>query len=729
MQWMPKIPLMSPKPFSGDKKREEDLDTWVRTVPTYVRHKLTRPEQEVVVAASFLEGSAARWLNGLVQQQGYGQDFDAWAQSQTLEQFVRSVYNRWNDPQGAQKATDAIDNLCSRRFKDVRELTYTVERLLVVLGVRFDPQVLLTDYLRCLPTEDLPRQESHNEGSLTNGGGLTFKLWKCFCEQLTGKHLGPVGVLAALTRAEVVTLPSPLQALAKASDPRIAPQTHTDSPTLCSKDVSEALEELETEWSGKDPRDSWAMMSGGPKGEHFVVEVDVGGRKIDAFADTGSTRNFISRACVDRLCLGDQVQGLSRTVASTLANKHKMVVKDYVKDVACSFSYGGGEVIHKISFLVSNEVPFDMLLVMYYLEAAKPQLDWDRKHAMSRIFHDYLDKFIVVYLNDILIFSRIVEEHAEHLKIVLGLLRQHQYKVNLDKCEFGRTKILYLGHEISADGSRPEDAKVASIRDWPRPQTVTEVRSFLGMTGYYRPFVKNYSTIASPLTDLTRLDTPWEWTEECEASFKQLKYALTHYEVLKLPDPEKPFVVTTDASQYGIGAVLAQQEGPKLKPIEYMSKKMPSKKLAASTYERELYALYRALVHWRHYLLGRFFYVRSDHETLRWIKTQPVLSDALKRWIQVIDMYDYQLDPIKGPYNKVADALSRRADYIGALVTEFDISNDLTRSLVEAYQGDTVMSEIIRKFQAKDKKTLDKFTMVDGLLFREKSGFKRLCPE
>ncbi|GBG64360.1 hypothetical protein CBR_g41560 [Chara braunii] len=217
-------------------------------------------------------------------------------------------------------------------------------------------------------------------------------------------------------------------------------------------------------------------------------------------------------------------------------------------------------------------------------------------HAMNRIFHDYLDKFIVVYLDDILIFSRTVEEHDEHLKTVLGLLRQHQYKVNLDKCEFGRTKILYLGHEISADGLRPEDAKVASIRDWPRPQTVTEVRSFLGMTGYYRPFVKNYSTIASPLTDLTRLDTPWEWTEECEASFKKLKYDLTHYEVLKLLDPDKPFVVTTDTSQYGIGAVLAQQEGPKLRPIEYMSKKMPSQKLAKSTYERELYALYRALI-------------------------------------------------------------------------------------------------------------------------------------
>ncbi|GBG90811.1 hypothetical protein CBR_g51317 [Chara braunii] len=154
MQWMPKIALMSLKPFSGGKKKEEDLDIWVRIVLTYVRHKLTRSEQEVVVAAYFLEGSTTRWLNGLVQQQGYSQNFDAWAQSQTLEEFIRSVYNRWHDPQGAQKATDAIKSLCSRRFKNVRELTDAVERLIVVPGVRFDQQVLLTDYLRCLPSEE-----------------------------------------------------------------------------------------------------------------------------------------------------------------------------------------------------------------------------------------------------------------------------------------------------------------------------------------------------------------------------------------------------------------------------------------------------------------------------------------------------------------------------------------------------------------------------------------------
>ncbi|GBG88366.1 hypothetical protein CBR_g47065 [Chara braunii] len=259
------------------------------------------------------------------------------------------------------------------------------------------------------------------------------------------------------------------------------------------------------------------------------------------------------------------------------------------------------------------------------------------QHAMNRIFHDYFDKFVIVYLDDILIFSTTVKEHVAHLDKVLSLLRQHKFKINGEKCEFGRTGILYLGHEISAEGLKPDDAKVASIRDWPCPQSVTEIRSFLGMTDYYCNFVKNCSIVAAPLTVLTRLDTPWEWTDRCEAAVRHLKHALTHHEVLKLPDTDKPFIVTMDASQYGIGAVLAQQERPKLRPVEYMSKKMPSQKLAKSTYEKELYAIYKALTHWRHYLLGRFFIVRTNHQTLKWMRTQPVLSDALKRWIEVIE--------------------------------------------------------------------------------------------
>ncbi|GBG66836.1 hypothetical protein CBR_g70714 [Chara braunii] len=206
-----------------------------------------------------------------------------------------------------------------------------------------------------------------------------------------------------------------------------------------------------------------------------------------------------------------------------------------------------------------------------------------------------------------------------------------------------------------------------------------------------------------------------------------VKHALTHHEVLKLPDPDKPFVVTTDASQYGIGAVLAQHEGKKLRPIKYMSKNMPSQKLAKSTYEKELYAIYKASTHWRHYLLGRFFYVRTDHQTLRWMKTRPVLSDALKRWIEVIEQYNFEPQYIKGEYNKVADALSHRPDFLGALVTEFGLADDVIHSLVEAYHEDPFMAEIIRRLEAKYKATADEFVLVNGLLFLEKAGNKCLC--
>ncbi|GBG77108.1 hypothetical protein CBR_g23433 [Chara braunii] len=185
--------------------------------------------------------------------------------------------------------------------------------------------------------------------------------------------------------------------------------------------------------------------------------------------------------------------------------------------------------------------------------------------------------------------------------------------------------------------------------------------------------------------------------------------------------------VTTDASQYGIGVVLAQQEGKKLRPVEYMSKKMPSQKLAKSTYEKELYEIYKALTHCRHYLLGRFFYVRTDHPTLRWMKTQPVLSDALKRWIEVIEQYDFEPQYIKGEYNKVADALSRRPDFLSALVTEFGLVDNVTQSLVDAYREDPFMTEIIRRLEAKDKKTSAEFELVNGLLSLEKAGNKRLC--
>ncbi|GBG79339.1 hypothetical protein CBR_g29489 [Chara braunii] len=585
-----------PIPDGPGEKKDEELNTWLRTVPVWVKAKRTLQEEEVITVASYLEGKEAKWLDDVVTKAEYGRRMADWAQSLTLDQFLEMVEARWHNSQQAQLATDAINRLDQRKFKSVRELTTTIDSLIVVPGINYNNQFLLTTLVRCLP--------ENFKNLLASEARLEYHSF----ETLSRKALD-------------------LEATLGNAQP-------TQNDTRKKKSPQE--------WKKKGAK-------------LMMVESDGTQTEIDELTDLLDVSEY---------------DGEETAKGSTLAALVKA------------------------------------------------------KHAMNRIFHDHLDKFVVVYLDDILIFSKSVEEHAQHVKTVLSLLRQYKYKVNFEKCEFGRTKILYLGHEVSAEGIRPEDAKMASIRDWPRPQTVTEVRSFLGMCGYYRNFVKNYSTVASPLTDLTRLDTPWDWSDECEGAFKRLKHALMNHEVLMVPDPQKSFIVITDASQYGIGAVLAQQDGKKLRPIEYMSKKMPSKKLAKSTYERELYALYKALVHWRHFLLGRFFYLRTDHQTLKWIKTQPALSDALKRWIEVIDQYDFKLEYLKGEYNKVADALSRRADYLGALVSEFGVSQEVTQSLVGAYQEDPIMMDIMHKLQAKDKATESEFVMVDGLLFLDKVGCK-----
>ncbi|GBG41849.1 hypothetical protein CBR_g75153, partial [Chara braunii] len=261
--------------------------------------------------------------------------------------------------------------------------------------------------------------------------------------------------------------------------------------------------------------------------------------------------------------------------------------------------------------------------------------------------------------------------------IVLEKLREANFKINAKKCEWAKTQVLYLGHVLDEDGIKPEDSKIAAIRDWPMPRTLTELRSFLGLATYYRKFVRNFSTIAAPLRRLLKKEAIWQWDKDCTSALKKLKRALIEYPVLKVADWSLPFVVTTDASQYGIGAVLQPDDDNGYRPVKFISVRMPCEKVATSTYERELYALRQALDHWKHYLLERHFKVYSDHETLRWLKTQAKMTPKLTRWAAKIDQFDFELKPVKGKYNVVADALSSRLDYFGAAVHYLDIGRDL----------------------------------------------------
>ncbi|GBG82233.1 hypothetical protein CBR_g34517 [Chara braunii] len=299
---------------------------------------------------------------------------------------------------------------------------------------------------------------------------------------------------------------------------------------------------------------------------------------------------------------------------------------------------------------------------------------------------------------------------------VLEKLREANFKINAKKCDWAKTQVFYLGHVLDGDGVKPEDSKIAAIRDWTMPRTLTELRSFLGLANYYRKFARNFSTIAAPLHRLLRKETIWKWDKDCTSAMKKLKQALIEYPVLKVADPSLPFVVTTDASQYGIGAVLQQDDGNGYRPVEFMSARMPSEKVAASTYERELYALRQALDHWKHYLLGRHFKVYSNHETLRWLKTQAKMTPKLTRWAAEIDQYDFELKPVKGKYNIVADALSRRADYFGSIVHYLDIGKDLQLKVREAYAQDPIYSDLLKKVKEAPE-TEPNYRTTEGLLF------------
>ncbi|GBG87262.1 hypothetical protein CBR_g45322 [Chara braunii] len=294
----------------------------------------------------------------------------------------------------------------------------------------------------------------------------------------------------------------------------------------------------------------------------------------------------------------------------------------------------------------------------------------NRQRCMDDLFRPWLDKFVVVYLDDILIFSKTLQEHQGHLRQVLEKLRESNFKINAKKCEWAKTQVLYLGHVLDGDGIKPEDNKIAAIRDWPTPRTLTELRSFLGLANYYRKFMRNFSTIAAPLRRLLKKEAIRQWDKDCTSALKRLKRALIEYPVFKVADPSLPFVVTTDAicRYHGIGTVLQQDDDNCYRPVEFMSARMPSEKVATSTYERELYALRQALEHWKHYLLGRHFKVYSDYETLRWLKTQTKMTPKLTRWAAEIDQYNFELKAVKGKDNVVADALSRRSDYFGAIV-------------------------------------------------------------
>jgi len=219
---------------------------------------------------------------------------------------------------------------------------------------------------------------------------------------------------------------------------------------------------------------------------------------------------------------------------------------------------------------------------------------------MNRIFRPFLDKFVVVFIDDILIYSRTQEEHAEHPRLVLGILREKRLYAKLSKCEFWMDEVQFLGHVISAQGIAVDPAKVDAVVKWESSKLATEIRSFVGLAGYYRRFIEGFSKIVAPLTQVTRKDQPFAWTDKCEESFQELKRRLTSTPILVIPDVGKPFEVYCDASHLGLDCVLMQEK----KAVAYASRQLKVHERNYPTHDLELAAIVFTLKIWRHYLNG-----------------------------------------------------------------------------------------------------------------------------
>ena len=333
-------------------------------------------------------------------------------------------------------------------------------------------------------------------------------------------------------------------------------------------------------------------------------------------------------------------------------------------------------------------------------------------HLMHQTFREYLDDFVLVFLDDILIFSKTLEEHERHVKAVLDKLRASKLYAKESKCEFFKTEVEFLGHMVGRDGVRMMDDKVKAISEWPTPTKVGDVRAFLGTAGYYRKFIRDFSSIAAPLTELTKDAVKFEWTAKQQSAFDKLKSAMQSGPVLALPDPKLPFVVHVDASGFATGAVLQQDQGKGLQPIAYLSKKMLDAETRYPVHEQELLAIIVALKAWRHYLMGAKFTIT--------IMTRSQVADAVQDAAAAVRPSSAMArtsspttistsSTSKARSNVVADGLSRRPDHAplhrsARSLAPHRISavTALLADIHEAYRADPAYRAELRKRRKRD---------------------------
>ena len=271
---------------------------------------------------------------------------------------------------------------------------------------------------------------------------------------------------------------------------------------------------------------------------------------------------------------------------------------------------------------------------------------------------------VVSFLDDILVHTKTLEEHVTTLRELFGRLRNANLTARPSKCEIGCRSLQYLGHTVSNGEIKPNMDKVCQILDAPRPETKKQVRSFLGLVGYYRKFIPNFGAIASPLSDTTKKGLPnkVKWDDPQEQAFESLKRSLTSSPILGLPDFQKPFILRTDASDKGIGAILLQERDGEKFPIAYGSKKLLPREQNYSVIERECLAIVWGIMKFQSYLYGQEFLLETDHAPLIYLKRSKMGNSRLMRWALFLQTYRFRIQAIKGKENVGADCMSRLVD-------------------------------------------------------------------
>ncbi|GMI64252.1 hypothetical protein HRI_000094500 [Hibiscus trionum] len=293
---------------------------------------------------------------------------------------------------------------------------------------------------------------------------------------------------------------------------------------------------------------------------------------------------------------------------------------------------------------------------------------------MNRVFRDYLDQFVVVFIDDILVYSRSEEEHDEHLRLFLQRLMSNQLYAKLSKCEFWIQEVVFLGHVVSAEGICVDPTKIEAIVDWKQPKSVTEIRSFLGLKSYYRRFVDGFSRVATPLTKLLQKGVKFEWSDARQKSFEKLKEALTNAPVLVQPVSGKEFVIFSDASYIGLDCVLMQER----RVVAYASRQLKVHDKNYPTHDIELATV-----------------------VLKYLMTHRESNSTQRRWLKLLKDYDLTIEYHPGKANVVADALSRKvAVELRAMFARLSVSGD--SGLITELQVKPSLIQTIREKQLRD---------------------------